>query len=359
MAASPSEFALELTPRARVDVFDVRAEVSSRYGDALSPYPRALCCSFHTTAGYLDRGVAARLNQGPDGVMPYIDVFRTMFPEGAGYEHDKIERRTELSPAQRPQEPLNADSHLAFMAGRPQDLRGVSESARASRCRSSISTACMPAGPRTRHTSVIGYSAEEAVATGAHRRSGFGPQCRIGEPEGSASRRLRAVRRSRASARRGQGAHPPFTGARRAACGPDRQRVRDAPDASRPVGSAARSAAVHGGKGGAHARQSARDSRAGRSTTRSTISCASSIASLTRWGCGQSRVENVLSRAIAMPASRFLRMKRSVSLLVSDRDAAAKAAIVEGTYQSPILVQWHRGNGRMRVLDVTVTRFMR
>ena len=95
----------------------LRREISSRFGDGLSVYPRALCCSFHTTAGYLDQGVAARLNQNPDGVMPYIDVFRTMFPEGAGYEHDKIERRTELTAAQRPVEPLNADSHLAFMAG--------------------------------------------------------------------------------------------------------------------------------------------------------------------------------------------------------------------------------------------------
>src|SRR5436305_13059090 len=95
MPATPVEFSLELTPRARVDVFDVRREVFACHGDALNQYPRALCCSFHTTAGYLDQGVAARLNQGPAGVMPYIDLFRTMFPEGAGYEHDKIERRTE------------------------------------------------------------------------------------------------------------------------------------------------------------------------------------------------------------------------------------------------------------------------
>jgi len=73
---------------------------------------------------------------------------------------------------------------------------------------------------------------------------------------------------------------------------------------------------------------------------------------------GQSRVENVLSRAIAMPASRFLRMKRSVSLLVADRDRSGQGKIIEGTYQSPILVQWHRGARRSRVLDVTVTRFI-
>src|SRR4029079_458162 len=47
-------------------------------------------------------------------------------------------------------------------------------------------------------------------------------------------------------------------------------------------------------------------------------------------GLREARVENVLSRAIAMPASRFLRMKRSVSLLVSDRDHAGQGAIVEG-----------------------------
>ena len=114
----PLELTLELTPRARVDVIDVRrAVIAADSATRSTPYPRALCCSFHTTAGYLDPGVASRLNQSRDGVMPYIEVFRTMFPEGAGYEHDKMERRTELSEAQKPVEPRNADSHLAFMAG--------------------------------------------------------------------------------------------------------------------------------------------------------------------------------------------------------------------------------------------------
>ena len=30
----------------------------------------------------------------------------------------------------------------------------------------------------------------------------------------------------------------------------------------------------------------------------------------------------------------------------------------EGTYQSPILVQWHRAQKQARVLDVTLTRFV-
>jgi hypothetical protein len=75
-------------------------------------------------------------------------------------------------------------------------------------------------------------------------------------------------------------------------------------------------------------------------------------------GLRESLVESVLSRAIAMPASRFLRMKRAVSLLVSDRNTPGTGAIIEGTYQSPILVQWHRGPKPSRVLDVTLTRFV-
>jgi DNA-binding transcriptional regulator YdaS (Cro superfamily) len=75
-------------------------------------------------------------------------------------------------------------------------------------------------------------------------------------------------------------------------------------------------------------------------------------------GIRESMVESVLSRAIAVPAARFLRMKRSISLLVSDRAEAGTGAIVEGTYQSPILVQWHRGAQPTRALDVTLTRFV-
>jgi hypothetical protein len=43
---------------------------------------------------------------------------------------------------------------------------------------------------------------------------------------------------------------------------------------------------------------------------------------------------------------------------VSDRAQPGRGAIVEGTYQSPILVQWHRGDRHKRVLDVTLTRFI-
>jgi len=53
-------------------------------------------------------------------------------------------------------------------------------------------------------------------------------------------------------------------------------------------------------------------------------------------------------------AFAVLRMKRSVSLLVSDRQGP-QGKIVEGTYQSPILVQWQRAPRESRTLDVTLT----
>ena len=54
MSQLPAEFTLELSPRARVDVIDVRRIVSASHGDSLNPYPRVLCCSFHTTADVLE-----------------------------------------------------------------------------------------------------------------------------------------------------------------------------------------------------------------------------------------------------------------------------------------------------------------
>ncbi len=356
MPASPLEFALELTPRARVDVIDVRGEVSSRYGDALSAFPRALCCSFHTTAGYLDRGVASRLNQGPDGVMPYIDVFRTMFPEGAGYEHDKIERRTELSAAQRPVEPLNADSHLAFMAGALRTC--VSYLNRPTEPMSFIDLDGVHAGrPRTRHTSVIGYSAEETVATTriVVPVSGHSVESvNLKDPQlGVYSQVAEIVRYHDIAKGRIRLSLAP--GERHAGLTVNEyETLLMRHDLSEVLRDPLRFMVEKAGSmlGNPRAIPSRTLDYAKYDLVRVFNRLLDAV------GLGQTPVENLLSRAIAMPASRFLRMKRSVSLLISDRGRLGEGQIVEGTYQSPILVQWHRGARRSRILDVTVTRFI-
>ena len=51
----------------------------------------------------------------------------------------------------------------------------------------------------------------------------------------------------------------------------------------------------------------------------------------------------------------FLRMKRAVNLRVRESDG--HGVIADGRYQSPILVQWNRADGRVRTLDATLTSF--
>jgi hypothetical protein len=50
-------------------------------------------------------------------------------------------------------------------------------------------------------------------------------------------------------------------------------------------------------------------------------------------------------------------MKRSVSLMVTEDEANGEGTIVQGRYQSPILVQWHKSTSQQRRLRVRLTRF--
>jgi hypothetical protein len=356
MSSAPAEFTLELTPRARVDVIDVRRLVSARHGDALDVYPRALCCSFHTTAGYLDQSLASRLQHSRGGVMSYIDVFRTMFPEGAGYEHDKLERRTELTEAQKPAEPQNADSHLAFMAGALRTC--VTYKNRPNEPVCFIDLDGVHAGrPRRRVTSVIGYTREEPVA-----------QTRLivpvsGHPVDSVN--LKAPHLGIYDQCTELLAHHGVTKGRiRLTLAPgerhagitvnEYETLLMRHDLSEVLRDPLRFMAEKAGHmlGNPRAIPARTLDYAKYDFVRVFNQLVDAL------GLRESLVESVLSRAIAMPASRFLRMKRAVSLLVSDRNTPGTGAIIEGTYQSPILVQWHRGPKPSRVLDVTLTRFV-
>jgi thiamine phosphate synthase YjbQ (UPF0047 family) len=356
MSIAPVEFDLELTPRARVDVIDVRRHVSQRFGDALDAYPRALCCSYHTTAGYLDQGLATRLHQSRGGVMSYINVFRTMFPEGAGYEHDKMDRRSELTEEQRPEEPQNADSHLAFMAGALRTC--VTYRNRRDQPVCFIDLDGVHAGrPRRRRTSVLGYSHEEPVAhtrivvpVSRHAvdsvnlknpRLGIYEQCSaLVEQYGVSKGRIRLTL---------------APGERHAGLTVNEyETLLMRHDLSEVLRDPLRFMAEKAGHMLGNPR--AIPARTLDYAKYDLVRVFNQL--LDALGLHESLVEKVLSRAIAMPASRFLRMKRSVSLFVSDRQQANRGAIVEGTYQSPILVQWHRGTRQARVLDVTLTRFV-
>jgi hypothetical protein len=65
-----------------------------------------------------------------------------------------------------------------------------------------------------------------------------------------------------------------------------------------------------------------------------------------------------VNRAVALPVSHFLRMKRAFSLPVLDRSGDGTGEIGWGTYQSPILVQWRGPARENRALDVRLVRFV-
>jgi hypothetical protein len=356
-SVAPLELSLDITPRGRLDVIDVRAQAAATYGDVFERYQRCLYCSLHTTAGYLPQSFAARLGSGPQAVRPYIDLFRTVFPEGAGYLHDELDLRSELTAEQRPVEPTNADSHLAFIGS---GLRAcVSYVMRRPGPVSFIDLDGVHGGqPRRRMTTLVGYDNEVEIA-----------KATLQVPV-SATHPVDAVNLK--DARLGLydqlgeliREHGVEKGRIRLSLGPGEQfasltvneyetllmRYDLAEVLKNPLRFAAQ-----------RAKHAWDDPRAVPSKT---IDYAKYdlVRAVNRLvdalGLAESGIERVLSKALAVPASRFLRMKRSVDLLVSDSKTPGHGMVVEGAYQTPIMVQWRRADRGERQVGVTLTRFV-
>jgi thiamine phosphate synthase YjbQ (UPF0047 family) len=353
MALSPVEVTLELTPRARFDIIDVRQRLRAAHGGLLEGYSRHLYHSFHTTAGYLEQSLATRLTRESDAVAPYVEVFRAMFPEGAGYEHDQLHRREDLTSEERAIEPRNADSHLAFMAAglstcvsyvnRPQesvcfvDLDGITDGR-----------------PRRRLTSIVGFNREAEVSwlriqvpVSDHPidsvnlkdpRLGIYEQiAELLQTHGVTSGRVR-LELQRGERQAGLTVNEYETLLMR----------HDLADVLR---NPFRFAAEKGRHLLAHPR--AIPSKALDYAKYDMVRALNQVLDVT--GLRASLVERLFARAIALPAGRFLRMKRTVNLRIRESDG--HGVIADGRYQSPILVQWNRADGRVRALDATLTSF--
>ncbi|HWF85409.1 MAG TPA: hypothetical protein VG222_11195 [Vicinamibacterales bacterium] len=349
----PVELMLEVRPGARFDLIDVRKEAVAK-GAGLEEFPRALYCSFHTTAGYLEQGLASRLSQAQLGIGPYIHVFRRMFPEGAGYRHDDLNRREELTDVQRIVEPKNADAHLAFIAAglsncvnyvnRPNepvyfvDLDGV--------CNDQ---------PRRRLTSVIGFHHEEVVAresfvipVSSHpidslnlKDSRIGLYEQMQELIGRHGIQNGRVHLALAACER----HAGLTVN-------EYETLLMRHDLREVLGNPLRFVAEKG-------RNLLTDpwgipNRTIDYATYDLVQVCNKVFEAFRMS--ESMMENLFARLVAVPARRFLRMKRSVSLLVTDRELTGEGTIAEGPYQCPILVQWARADGRQRSIEMTLTR---
>jgi thiamine phosphate synthase YjbQ (UPF0047 family) len=351
----PLELALEVTPSARLDVIDVRGRAAEAFAGALDGYRCCLYASRHTTAGFLPQSLAVRLTARPDAIRPYLDLFRTVFPEGAGYLHDQLELRHELAPEQKRTEPTNADSHLAFIGGglhacvsydalRPGpvylvDLDGT-----------------YAGGPRRRVTTRGGYNREAdvaratiAVPVSRHpidavnlKSSQFGLYPMIAD-----FIRRHGVTKGRVRIELGSGEQYASLTVN------EYETLLMQHDLAEVLRNPLRFAAEK-------ARHAWNDPRAvpAKALGYAKYDLVRAINKLMdAVGLRESRIERLLARTLEVPASRFMRMRRSVDLLVSDGQTPGHGAVTEGTYQTPILVQWRPAGGAVRRLDVSLTQF--
>ena len=112
----PTAVPLELIPRQRTEITDVVPLLTERCGGVLAPYRKLLYCSMHTTAGFLDPSMAAKMDYRREAVEALIQSGKRLFPSGAPYWHDRMYLRSELTEEQKQREPHNADSHLVYIS---------------------------------------------------------------------------------------------------------------------------------------------------------------------------------------------------------------------------------------------------
>ena len=85
----PTELRLTLAPQRRFEAIDVNNRIAQEAGDVLRRHQRVVYCSFHTTAGYLDQSLSARLTNDRDGLSQFFGSFHSLFPPGGEYHHEE------------------------------------------------------------------------------------------------------------------------------------------------------------------------------------------------------------------------------------------------------------------------------
>jgi thiamine phosphate synthase YjbQ (UPF0047 family) len=356
MAIAPTEIKLEFNPSSRLDVIDVRRRLPRPARERLRAYRKALYCSYHTTAGYLEQSLCSRFDNRRDTLHSFFRAFQRLFPPNADYQHDALHLRAELTDVERRCEPRNADSHLTFIGSglkncvtyanrRPApvyfiDLDGIHGGLR-----------------RHRRTSVIGYNDETVaqrtqltIPVSGHAidsvnlwdaRLGFLEWLnreveRVEIEKGRIDITLDSTER-----------HAGLT-----------VNEYETLLMKHDLAEVLRNPLQFMAEKGRHLIQ---DPRAipGKVINYAKYDLVQVLnETFDALGMSESLVERILDKFLAVPAARRLRMKRSVSLAVTNEESNGRSAILRGKYQSPILVQWKKAEQRARRVNVTFVRFV-
>jgi thiamine phosphate synthase YjbQ (UPF0047 family) len=353
MSLSPQEVQLTLAPTRRFEAIDVNGLVRAEYSDLLHEHRRTLYCSMHTTAGYLEQSLSARMDHRHDLLHHFFTAFRAVFPPGGEYRHDQMELREELSEEQRGVEPRNGDSHLTFIGAGMRNCVTYRNQPEAPVYFIDLDGTNGPMA-RQRQTTILGYDEEEVAA----RTSLSVPVSRHPiDAINLADPRLGfvdAVNDLLARTGLEKGRVDLWLGSEERHAGltvNEYETLLMQHDLVEVLKDPLRFAAIKG-------RHMLDDPL---SIPSKTINYAKYDAVrvlnslIEALGVNESVLERLVAKVMAVPARRFLRSRR-VSFLASDQAGLGRASLIRGTYQSPILVQWQPADGLARRLEVVLFR---
>lgn len=354
MGLNPSVVTLDLHPRTRVDLISVKEHLSREFRSVLSRYRKTVYYSYHTTAGYLDPNLCARLNHSSDSLHAFVKSYQKFFPPGANYQHDQLHLRKELSEEERKGEPRNGDAHLTYIGSGLANCVTYSNDPRVPVF--FIDLDGVNGGKaRCRKTTVIGFNQEYAggcldmaVPMSVHSIDSVNlKDKRIGLfEELHHELRKRDITKGRIDLTL------------------DTVEV----DAGLTVNEFETLLMKHD-LVDVLSNPFLFMAEKGRHILSDPLAIPSKAKGYAKYDLVQilnkcldaaqlrgSFLERLIYKFMALPASHFLRMKRSISLLVL-ADEAGRGRIVQGKYQTPILVQWGRARGQARSLNAAFFRF--
>ena len=348
-----AEITLELTPSSRFDVIDISDRINEAHDGFQAKFRKAIYCSHHTTAGYYNQHFLSGLDHNSDSIRSYISNFQHMFPERADYQHDQLHLRTELTEEQKVDEPLNGDSHLTFIGS---GLENCVTYFNSNTPVYFVDLDGMYRGhTRRRRTTILGYDNEACVETfklpipvSKHRIDSVN----LRDPRHAFFDQLQervvqhGIQRGRIdislSAEENQAALTVN----------EYETLLMRHDLAEVLLNPMRFVAQKGW-------HMLKDPRAvpNKMLNYAKYDLVQVVnRALDKWNMGNSLVGRGLQHFLANHAARALRLRRSISLLVTSQNGAVPS-IVCGTYQSPILVQWCQASNQTREVEVRLIKF--
>lgn len=351
--SSTAEITLHFRPESRFEMIPVRDLLDEEFRAVLAEFQQHIYYSYHTTAGYIDPLTATRLNHSPVSMKAYVESFQKMFPPEAGYYHDRIDLRNELTESEKLVEPRNCDAHLTYIGC---GLRN---------CVTYPNRGDMPVyfieldgtnggQRRNRKTTVVGYNREEPQGS-----------CRLSVPVTNHSidtvnlrsdelglfdalneeLKRRGISHGRIDLRLDQ--QDKYAGL----TVNEFETFLMKHDLHEVIRDPLRFMAEKG----KHAFQSPGQviSKLRGYARYDLVRMVQKM--IDEFGIKDSFLEDAIYFFMAYPASKRLSMKRSLSLLVREDEGVGQ--IVQGRYQSPILIQWSRASGDRRTLHAFFTSF--